>query len=488
MRLFIRTYRGNKGFTLVEVMVAITLLLIVILPLASLYVKSLSTIQGAALYSQALALARSRMELCEGLQYPALDYTNPAFVPGFPFTGPNHPFYYYDNKSASAGFQSYSDNRDNPDTTSVVEVAWDPIEGPGGSDTYPVPMYRDYYNNFTGQLIDPNYNGLCDDDLNGDGIVDSVDILIGDPNNDVYPAGAKYAGQPRAGDGIYDTVVEGLYANSFDPTQFRNLKNQEVVTPIIDFSLQLDNEQLVGPIQDYRHREKTFRNFVRMTTIIDPTPTLADPTHPDAYDDWVDQYYFWLRRTSDFYTDKQLLTLSLCLERDLPLMRGTDNLTVGVGGDTIDVASIDNGAGLVQTDPFKMNYAAPLYGKKVIVTVFYLSGKAEVVYEDLDNDGIPEEIPDETYANARHVSLFYQGRIVNRDPSYTIPGLVQDTSGNRRINGIQLVPPQRRFTVDTSINTPDGAVEIPDIRAGDEYDPCAEDNDGLPYLGDRYWH
>jgi hypothetical protein len=236
-----------------------------------------------------------------------------------------------------------------------------------------------------------------------------------------------------------------------------------------------------------------------MTTIIDPTPRLADPNHPDAFDDWVDQYYFWQRRTSDGYTDKQLLTLSLCLERDLPLIKGTNSLSVGVGGE--DAFVVDTGTGMEETDPFKVNYSIPLFGKKVIVTVFYLSGKGEVVYVDLDNDGIQEEMPSESYANAKHVSLerlfvndvllFKQESLRRRDPSYTYPGLVWDLSNPANpiswMRNILMVPPQRRFLIDNTVATPDGIVTVPDISSGDEFDPCAEDNDGLPYLGDRYW-
>ena len=481
MACFIRKInRGSPGFTLVEVMVAITLLMIVILPLASLYVKSLTTIQNAAIYSQALALVHSRMELVENLDYNALDYTNSIFCPGFPFeTLPEI---------------AYRPNRDNLDTD-AIETYFDPT-GDGGTETYAVPVYRDYYNNFTGQLIDPNYNGLCDDDLNGDGIVDAIDTFIGNPNNDTFTSGT-YSGLPKAGDGIYDTVVEGMYVNTYDPTMWKVLRPEEAA-PIIDYSLQLDiNHSAVA--NDYHHREKTFRNFVRMTTIIDPTPRLADPNHPDAFDDWVDQYYFWQRRTSDGYTDKQLLTLSLCLERDLPLIKGTNSLSVGVGGE--DAFVVDTGTGMEETDPFKVNYSIPLFGKKVIVTVFYLSGKGEVVYVDLDNDGIQEEMPSESYANAKHVSLerlfvndvllFKQESLRRRDPSYTYPGLVWDLSNPANpiswMRNILMVPPQRRFLIDNTVATPDGIVTVPDISSGDEFDPCAEDNDGLPYLGDRYW-
>ncbi len=497
--------RSSRGFTLVEVMVAITLLLIVVLPLASLYVKSLTTIQNAALYSQALALAHSRMELVEALDYDALDYTNPVFCPGFPFDGPVLPYMATDgagNNYVRPDAEAFG-NRNNPDTMDSDESYFDPT-GADQSEDYPVPIYRDFYNNFTGELIDPNYNGLCDDDLNGDGVVDAIDISIGNPNNDTYPSGHKYDGQDKAGDGIYDTVVEGMYASSYDPTMWRANRIQECVSPILDYGLELDRNHDInfpggGVTRDYRHREKTFRNFVRMTTIIDPTPKLADPNRSDAAEDWVDQYYFWERRTSDSYTDKQLLNLSLCLERDLPIIKGTSSLSVGVGGE--DAFLVDNGTGLEETDPFKVNYAEPLYGKKVIVTVFYLSGEGEVIYEDLDGDGILDEMPSETYANAKRVSLerifvndillFSPERVLMRDPTHTIAGLVWDLRipalPQSHIDNIRLVPPQRRFLIDNSLSTPDGIITIPDIAAGDEYDPCAEDNDGLPYLGDRYW-
>ena len=514
MKLFKRHgHRSSSGFTLIEVMVAITLLMIVILPLASLYVKSLSTIQNAALYSQALALGRSRMELINSLDYADIDYTNTIFCPGFPFDGPLLPYYLNNGEglpydSPEVGYL----NRNNDDTPDSDEAYFDPTRD-GGTQDYPTPVYRDFYNNFTGQLIDPNYNGLCDDDLNGDGVVDDVDRFIGNPNQDFYEAGTgpnDFDGLDIAGDGIFDTVVEGMYANTFDQTMWRYSdtfqdRRNECISPIIDFGLQLDREhlsQLSGVpfnLNDYRHREKTFANFVRMTTVIDPTPKLANPYHPDAFDDWVDQYYFWQRRTVDNYTDKQLLTLSLCLERDLPLAKGTNNLTVGVGTEDAKDMFTDQGTGLEETDPFKVNYSTPLYGKKVIITVFYLSGEGEIIYEDLDGDGIPEEMPSETFASAKRVSvekifvndylLTKYPALLRRDPSYRLPGLLNDFSDlGQSLYGIRLVPPQRRFRVDNNLANPfDALVLRPDISSGDEFDPCVEDNDGLPYLGDRYW-
>jgi prepilin-type N-terminal cleavage/methylation domain-containing protein len=517
MKLFKKHgYRANSGFTLIEVMVAITLLMIVILPLASLYVKSLSTIQGAALYSQALTLARSRMELVNALDYADIDYTNTIFCPGFPSHGPLLP-YYSDYATTPDANMEY---RDNPDTLDWVERYFNPTRSDGGSTIdYPTPIYRDYYNNFTGQLIDPNYNGLCDDDLNGDGVVDNTDRFIGNPNQDFYdthiPPSNDFEGLDIAGDGVFDTVVEGMYANTFDQTMWRYNDNfqdrgNECVSPILDFGLLLDNEhlnQLSGGafnLNDYRHREKTFANFVRMTTVIDPTPRLANPYHPDAYDDWVDQYYFWDRRVNDGYTDKQLLTLSLCLERDLPLVKGTNNLTIGVGGENVFDMIPDMGSGLQTTDPFQVNYRTPLYGKKVVVTVFYLSGEGEVIYEDLDGDGIPEEMPSETFASAKRVSvekiyvndylLTRYPSLLRRDPSYSIPGVLPSLPGfGQSLYNIHMVPPQRRFIVDghpAGVNTFDTLVIQPDIDAaevGDPHDPCSEANDGLPYLGDRYW-
>ncbi len=514
MRFIKKQYRRSSGFTLVEVMVAITILMIVILPLASLYVKSLTTIQGAALYSQALGLAKSRMELITSLEYADIDYTNPIFCPGFPFTGGLLPYYSTDGQGDSytapeAGQIAY-DNRDIPETTDIVERYFDPTgrghNGTNGAnENYPVPVYRDYYNNFTGQLIDPNYNGLCDDDLNGDGVVTQEDIFIGNPNGDVYdlPGFPGLDGLDKAGDGLFDTVVEGMYVNSYDQTLWRKMRAEECVSPIIDFGLQFDEDHSLIT-RDFRHREKTFQNFVRMTTIIDPTPRLADPNHEDAFNDWVDQYYFWDRRFNDSYTDSQLLNLSLCLERDLPLNNGTSNLTVGTGSETVlggwttpDVSTGYDGTGLEETDPFKVNYSNPLYGKKVIVTVFYLSGEGEVVYEDLNGDGIPEEMPSETYAGAKRVSverifvndmlLTKYESLLNRDPTHPLRALVTNPTGIPFAYSIRMVPPQRRFIIDPTIDTADGIVTTPDITSGDEYDPCAYDNDGLPYYSDRYW-
>ncbi|HDS30120.1 MAG TPA: prepilin-type N-terminal cleavage/methylation domain-containing protein, partial [Firmicutes bacterium] len=260
----------DRGFTLVEVMVAITILMLVILPLASLYVRSLTVIQNAALYSQAIQLAHERMAICETLDYGDLYYYNEVFTPGFPYDSIPEAY----------------DNRDNPDTTDVVESYFDPTDS--YDENYPVPVYRDYYNNYTGQLLDPNFNGLCDDDLDGDGQPgiygdggwdwDDIEIatngrgvLYSDPMYDGTRAQAEFGDMPVPGDGLYDTVVEGLYVTSMDP-MYRKVRATETATPILDMGLLLDRAHR-DAVGDYRHREETFKNFVRMTTFIDPTPT-----------------------------------------------------------------------------------------------------------------------------------------------------------------------------------------------------------------------
>ena len=102
----------NKGFTLLEVLVAITILLLVILPLANLYVKSLTVIQNAALYSQAIQLGQERMDLCEAVRYEDLKYFNEVFSPGFPYTGPLPASHNYDYNGDDLNSPSLSyDNR-----------------------------------------------------------------------------------------------------------------------------------------------------------------------------------------------------------------------------------------------------------------------------------------------------------------------------------------------------------------------------------------
>ncbi|HYE80373.1 MAG TPA: prepilin-type N-terminal cleavage/methylation domain-containing protein, partial [bacterium] len=192
---------ASRGFTLLEVMIGITLLVIIVLPLASLYAVSLTTIQQSALYSQALGLARDRMEMVQAMDYGVLGWELESLVPGFEWH--NRP-----------GYIIAYQQRDVPSTPELEEV-YDPTRNNGSVD-YEIPIYRDYYSNFTGQLLDPNFNGLCDDDLNGDGVVDILDQNICNPNGDVWnttnPDLAFLNGQQQAGDGIYDTVVEGLYA------------------------------------------------------------------------------------------------------------------------------------------------------------------------------------------------------------------------------------------------------------------------------------
>ena len=267
----------NSGFTLVEVIVALTILLMVIIPLATFYAVTLSTIQKSMLYSQALQLCRERVEFCAGIEYDALRYWNPAFTPAFDM-GPQ-----------------INQNRD-PDLSDDDDIfTYDPTVIAG---SYNIPIYRDYYDNSTGRLIDPNYNGLCDDDLDGDGeygVIDGDmdDIAIANPNGAMWTDNgvavsdlpyfmqdfdAQYGGLQRAGDGLYDTVIEGIYANAFDPWLFgtrRLLRGdddlREEVSPILDFSLQIDPKQIgVLAGADYKHREQTFRTFARMTTTHSP--------------------------------------------------------------------------------------------------------------------------------------------------------------------------------------------------------------------------
>lgn len=467
---------NSQGFTLIEVMVAITLLVLVIIPLASFYAATLGTIQRSLLYSQSLQLCRERMELVEGIGYESIYYWNPLFTPGFGF-----------------GQGQWNQNRD-PDTTDTNEViTYDPTDI--NDDGYPIPIYRDYYDNSTGLLIDPNYNGLCDDDLDGDGrfgVIDGDwdDIWIANADSNRDGVGDKWTDFAsiddlpqymrdfangdtnrllKAGDGYYDTVVEGIYANAFDPAQYgtrqvlRDGPSTEQVSPIVDFSLQVNQAQNTNPniaIPDYRHREQTFRTFARMTTIIDPTPELKDPNvqDPNLYH-IVDRQYIE-RRLLDGYSLGDLNKIALCANRDLPLQYGVDNRSVG-----IDRQGFDNSEDYTQVlvNPYTQNYSQPIYGKKVIVTVFFLSGEGE--QEDLNGDGFPDGENFASSNNVRMERMFYNNNLLG---------------GSAR----SLVPPVPRF--DEIFYNDSGHLRHIIEGNADETDPCSFENNGLPYLDDDW--
>ena len=480
-RLKYISIHASEGFTLVEVMVAITILVLVVIPLASFYAASLATIQKSLLYSQAMQLCRERIEQCQSMDYHSLYYWNPALTPSYDM-GP-----------------AWNTNRD-PDPTDNNDVySYDPTDL--NNDNYPIPIYRDYYDNSTGRLIDPNYNGLCDDDLDGDGrygIIDGdpEDIQLAcPPDRDKLLGGqrkwtdyvadvtdlpqymqdfAKEYGADkllRVGDGYYDTVVEGIYANSFDPFQYgirqalRQNGSREEVCPILDFSLQ------VNPLQDflrlgqpdYRHREQTFRTFARMTTIIDPTPELKDPNIPDPNIYAIVDNLYMQKRLLDGYTTGEIYKLSLCAQRDLPLSYGIDNRSVGVDSQGFDRPLDDSVKDLILINPFTQNYSQPIYGKKVIVTVFFLSGEGE--QEDLNGDGFPDGENFASSNNVRMERMFYN--------DYLLGG-----------SGEGLSPPVPEFNKTFY----DSSGHVRNVIAGDKYetDPCSFLNRGLPYL-DSTW-
>ena len=477
-RFYSKQIRKAKGFTLIEVLVAITILLLVVLPLASLYVKSLGVIQNAALYSQAIQLAQERMEVCQTVQYPALYYYNEIMAPGFPFAeSPLPAGYGFDgqgNAMVEVVVNAY-DNRDNPDTDRI-ELEFDPTDW--NTENYPVPVYRDYYNNYTGRLLDPNFNGLCDDDLDGDGIegilgidtafgaVDMDDIEIATNGRlfkytdlptpyDSSPAASLDTWMP--GDGLWDTVVEGKYVANMDP-MYRKVRVTESVSPIIDYALLFDREH-DSAVADFRHREQTYKNFVRMTTFIDPTPSLGTPLDTDS---WMDDYFFnYDATTNQGYSGADVFKTILCLQRDLPLNTGLTNSDLGV----LDSDLIVNDDR--QPDAFTLNYSPPIYGMRIIVTVFYLTGEGEIELVDFDGDGVYEEQPVETYGGARRVRLereFYNNALI---------------AGSGKI-----FPPPRQFFPDTNggVDNPLRSVTITDTGSGDDFDQCSYDNNGLTYL------
>jgi len=458
---------ADKGFTLLEVMVAITILLLVILPLASLYVKSLTVIQNASLYSQAIQLAQGRMDLCEAVQYDDLKYFSEVYSPGFPYSGalpPSHLNDYYGNGPMNAVSNLY-DNRNNPDTD-YFEAYLDPTDS--ADEFCPVPIYRDYYNNYTSTLLDPNFNGLCDDDLDGDGLFgilanpeDLDDIEIATNGLLRMYSDAEFNGTPASnlgdtyvpGDGLYDTIVEGNYVASMDP-MYRMVRTTESFAPILDYGLLLDQSHR-GAVSDYRHRWYTYQNFVRMTSFIDPTPELANPHNVDT---WVDQLYIHDRWIGG-YTIEEITKLKLCLLRDLPANFGNNNLTVGV-----------DEAGLVELDEYNVNNTPPVYGIQVIVTVFYLTGEGEMQLRDIDGDGELEEVPMESYGGARRIRL---ERMFYND--LTINGILKQYAPPRRFvrstEGFDWTP-VRAITIEDVVDDVDGA------------DLCSIHYEGLPYLTD----
>jgi len=473
---------ARRGFTLLEVMIGITLLVIIVLPLASLYAVSLTTIQQSALYSQALGLARDRMELVQMLDYNALNYETESLAPGFEFfNGLGGRF---------AGYRTaYCCQRDDPSTTPYIEESFDPTDT--DNEGYPVPFYRDYYNNMTGELIDTNFNGLCDDDLNGDGIIDQLDTNICNPNGDFWNLGGggvfpNLDGQDRAGDGLYDTVLEGQYIDTYDTlsgirTAINPSKGPELPCPIQDESLKYDFRRfrgsgaagptvpMAGGVADYGHRNRTFDLFVRMTTIIDPTPSCADPQDTNTL---IDQRYLGERIMNDSWNDQQIAKFVACLKRDLPLYDGANTLTVGPHRTTANPEIIETQ--YRQNTPFNKPAIAPRQGKKVIVRVLYLSGEGDG--SDSNGDGFPDG---ESLSTAKQVIL---ERLI-ADPTRFARGNNILTGTDDILRGY--TAPAMKLSRDVYENIGEVA---PDV-IGDDFDSdfCSFPNDGLPYFDTAYW-
>ncbi|MBU1023269.1 hypothetical protein KKB99_03180, partial [bacterium] len=310
----------------------------------------------------------------------------------------------------------------------------------------------------------------------GDNWIDTYGIDINDMPFYMQNFLAEHGGNAttflqKAGDGLYDTVIEGIYANSFDPWLYgtRQLLRgdpdlTEEVSPIIDFSLQFnwqqDNQEQGVP--DYRHREQTFRTFARMTTVIDPTPVLKDPNiaHIDAY---ADDIYLTRRILNDGWQSGQIYKFSLCTQRDMPLGYNIDNRSVGIDRQGFDSPFVNEDYTKTLVNPFTHNYTTPVYGKKVIVTVFFLSGEGE--QDDLNEDGFPDGETFDASNNVRIERIFYNSNLYG--------GMV---------NG--MYPPVPRYD-DTFYDT---YGHLNHLVTGDDEatDPCSWENFGLPYLDDDW--
>jgi len=507
------------GFTLVEVMVGITILLLVILPLAGLYVKSLAVIQKSAQLSSAIHLAEERLHEVKSLPYWKVEYTNPSFVPGFAYVEvladgdrnwvtfgslPNNDSLPNgslgigtregNNINTSDGAGYYIDAEPDTDfSRGGNEINTHYVEGIMFDPTYIsqnrgyLPPYRDYYNNYSGQLLDKNYNGVIDDDVNGDGLIDGLDNLLADPNRDGI-----------VGDGIYDTVVEGALLDALDPsykdmTGTRLRYELERKAPIPDSLLKNDFRMLEAEGLnniEFSTKFKAFQNFVRMTTVIDPTPFCADPYVLGG------RYFVNPFDNTTFGSQRERLQAFLCLMRDYEPFYGVDAL---------DRRTINEGE--IDYDWTNSNNRAPLYGKKVIVTIMWVTNGTAA--QDVDGDGIPDQLSYSSLQTFRREAFLKQQTLDSPELMrlLAIRNPIDDGDGYRAEDNFTSLsdptvydaqaaymavydmfqegffPPRLRIRED-SVNSGDCNATV--WRTDSEYDPCSSFDDHdldeiLPY-------
>ncbi|HYE76977.1 MAG TPA: hypothetical protein VEI97_03235, partial [bacterium] len=224
------------------------------------------------------------------------------------------------------------------------------------------------------------------------------------------------------------------------------------------------------PLPDYEHRNRTFDLFVRMTSIIDPTPRIGNP---DDNSTIIDPLFLDDKITNDGWGNAQVAKLVACLRRDLPVWDGVNTLTVGPHRGTANPVILESQ--WREQSGFNQNVYAPRQGKKVIVRVFYLSGDGD--NSDADGDGFPDG---ETLASAKQVVLerMLIDPLKHPSGSTLTAGFPDDITDG-------LVAPPVKIDRNTFLNT--GQV-VPDVVGDDfESDFCSEPNDGLPYYTQPYF-
>jgi prepilin-type N-terminal cleavage/methylation domain-containing protein len=127
--------RGESGYSLVEVMVAIMLLAIAIIPMVGMFDMGLRASAASSNYDKARMVATERLEKVKALPYyrpdPAANSAVEIYHPGTPVSGTSGIFSYtvtttYWRETAGAVVADASDNSVvKPMMQVVVRVTWD---------------------------------------------------------------------------------------------------------------------------------------------------------------------------------------------------------------------------------------------------------------------------------------------------------------------------------------------------------------------------